>query len=274
MNLDEKICDRLITNRNNDLGKSLAPALSRGLKVLELITREGSLYYNQLERTIGFNASSLNRILKVLIEEGYINKSDDGRYSPGLKVFALTQLKTLRGFFTNKVNPILNEISNEFQVTAAFYIFGEYVTIIIDKVMHPDNISMRPIGEEKNDYLLSPWGFVYMAQFSSDEQKKFIKRNIESYKEQLKLPTEEELNRFIALARERGYGDDEGAILDDIRRLAAPIYGIDGNIMAAIGIGSFTSRLDKGIIDKLTHILKEKAELLSLPDYLWKNKSI
>src|SRR5207302_8512968 len=68
-----------------------APALDKGLDVIELLAREtDGLTLNEIARVLGRTSSELFRMVNALCRRGYIGKQDD-RYVLTLKMFELAQ---------------------------------------------------------------------------------------------------------------------------------------------------------------------------------------
>lgn len=70
-----------------------APALTRGLRILEVLARAGApLTLSEIARSTGRSAAGEFRMLAVLEQEGHIRRDADGTYSPTLKMFLLGRL--------------------------------------------------------------------------------------------------------------------------------------------------------------------------------------
>lgn len=247
------------------MNESNVPALTRGLDLIELIARSGSIGFSQMEKESGLNTSSLNRLLKGLTESGFITKNAEGKYELGLKIFTIAYGNSIWQPLLQHITEILHEISGQYQVTALFYIFLPTGSSILDKVVYPDNVAMRGIGDVKKDYLVRPWGFLYLAQMQDKEREDFILKIRTENREETdeKELSKEQLDRFIQQAQEQGYGDDEALINENIRRLAVPVYDKSGYIIGALAVGSFPNLLDAPKIVQIIKSLKQKADRLS-----------
>lgn len=243
---------------------SPAPALSRGLKILELINEHGEMSFGELQDKSGINTSSLHRIIKVLLYEGYIQKSNNANYNLGLKSFILSGSESFWNLLISRARHVLKDISEKFNVTVPLYGYSNKEIIVLDKVIHPDNVALRPVGKAKRDYLLSPWGYLYLADLDQDDRQKFINKVKNEEWSDLVPPSFVDLNRMVNLARNNGYADDEGKILQGIRRLAAPVYDTNGSLIAALGAGSFASLLSEKDSEEIGLYLKRKAKDVSL----------
>jgi DNA-binding IclR family transcriptional regulator len=240
------------------VAKSPAPALERGLKLIELINLKEELTFSQLEEESGINTSSLNRILKVLRNKGYIHKNSQGNYELGPKLYLFAQGKSVWKMLISKVSPVLHDISVRFEVTTLLLAFLSNNEItVLDKVVSPTNIAMRKVGEEKDDYISSPWGFLFLAELEASAREEFIKKNRDTYHCNIKPLPDDKLQKLIKETQKQGYADDKGLVYDNVRRLAVPVYGKRDQIIAAIGVGTFASLFDEKGFEQLGDYMKE-----------------
>ena len=82
---------RMDVEDNNDADRYRAPALDKGLDILELLSeqKEG-LTRAEITKLLGRNASEMYRMLERLVARQYVVRSPGGdRYSLSLKLYAL-----------------------------------------------------------------------------------------------------------------------------------------------------------------------------------------
>ena len=77
------------------------------------------------------------------------------------------------------------------------------------------------------------------------------------------LTTPAQIRREVDLTRKRGYSLDDEEFNLGIRCLAAPVYGADGSVAAAIGITAATVRFTKERIPEMATAVKSAATELS-----------
>jgi DNA-binding IclR family transcriptional regulator len=228
------------------MGKSPAPALSRGLELLELIAREEQISFSRLEGKSSLNTSSLNRFLKVLLDKAYLAKTDEGLYAPGLKLFSLMGTNNTWKKLQATAHSYLDDISTHFHVTTILFGCMNHQVVSLDKVTHADNVGMQRVGTISRDLFISPWGYLYFASMSKAEQLALEP----TFGQQpnpagvAQRPSPEESRRYIKFIQDRGYSDDNGEIIKNVRRFGVPILDLQGHCHAVLGAGSFTPMLD------------------------------
>lgn len=244
------------------MSKSLAPALSGGLHILELISKEGHISFSQLESISGLTTSTLNRLLKTLVEANALNKNKDGQYILGPSLFLMTWRNSFWTSLIENARPILEKIRENHGVTAVLLIHSNQGFTIIDKKVHPDNIALRRVGETKPDYLLSPWGLLYMSTLNSENFKATYRAYENSTPKSLKTPSLSDLKEDMSFIAKHAYSDDHGTILNGIRRISAPIFNNSQGLEAYLAIGSMSAVLDETKAQEIGNLLIQKAASL------------
>src|SRR5437870_9290622 len=90
-----------------------APALDKGLDVIELLARESEgLTLNEIARVLGRTSSELFRMVNALGRRGYIIQRDNDRYSLTLKLFELAHRHKPIKSLTAAAAPLMRELVN------------------------------------------------------------------------------------------------------------------------------------------------------------------
>src|SRR5690606_3958317 len=110
--------DQIKNNTNNDDGerKYRAPALEKGLDILELLSRHGApMTTSQMAATLGRSVSELFRMVLALEYRGYITASLDGRdgYTLTNKLFTLGIAQGSARVLLEAALPVMKELSRE-----------------------------------------------------------------------------------------------------------------------------------------------------------------
>lgn len=243
--------------------KSLAPALSRGLKILELISENGGMGFNELMRTLCISATSLNRLLKVLLDEGYIVRDPGSRYVRGVKCLLLGRGGVSYQTLLGHSGVILRELSDTFKVSCLLIVFEDYKMVCIDKVACPDNVVLQEVGTVDTNYPNNPWGFLFLASLPLQERMLLLSSIQASLPQAHNNPSPQMLEKLIEDTRQNGYGDDLSSIILNVRRFAVPIYDSGHRLIAALGVGSIEGLLDENKTASMIEKMRQKAHALS-----------
>lgn len=94
------------------------PALRKGLLVLELLARHGSLTMAEIQQRGQFNKTMTFRLLRALGEHGYVEHDEvSHRYALSLRVLELSGAVTTRFDLVSVSQSILNDLRSRFEET-------------------------------------------------------------------------------------------------------------------------------------------------------------
>ncbi len=242
-----------------------APGLESGLKLLEIIADSSGTGFNQLKNDLGLSPASLNRYLKTLIQLNFIEKNENKQYVIGRKMREISRNSKGLDIASTVAQPILENISATLGNTSVFIYFKSGKMICAAKFMVQEGLTMQDVGEERTDYILHPWGFLLLSTLE-EKQRKILIDNANVYERfKSSIPDMESLNCLIREAKENDYSDDKGIVLDNIRRIAVPVYSdnSDNKLIGAIGIGFPGVTLDDNNKKNIVLVLKQKARSLN-----------
>ncbi len=238
-----------------------APGLQSGLKIIEMVATSDGIGFNQLKTDLGLSPGSLNRYLKTLLQEGFVEKNENRQYVIGKKIKQISKGIDELDMIATKVQPVLENIAVALGSTSIYIHFEQGRMICAGKYMMPEGLTMQFVGEDRSDYILHPWGFLFLSSLDKKTRGLFIENaNVDERFKSL-LPDKELLNDFILEAGENGYSDDQGKLFQNIRRIAVPVYS-EKKLVGAIGIGILGVSLENVAKENILKVLKQKAESL------------
>lgn len=237
--------------------KSPAPALAKGLHIVDLVAKEETLSFSQLQKITGYNVSSLNRYIKVLLESGYLSKTKDQKYMIGMKSIILSKSNTLWKNLVKRSKQVLEHISQKYEVTVLIIGYGENNYTALNKVAHEDNLTMMEVGYTRKDiHTHLPWGIPYLAY--SDESIKSSVLNDLEYEKRI------EVNDMLGELTDKGYIAYRSISHSEILRIAVPIVDHNGQLIGVLGMGTFYSKFHKESFDALIQdMLKSVEEIIN-----------
>lgn len=233
-----------------------APGLSHGLQILEHIMTRGEMGFNELKQTLGLTPSNLNRYLKTLLDEEYIDKSFNQKYVPGRKLTRYVEQQQAISTGNPEIYPILETLARTTPFTALWFVFEHGKMICREKAVNPNSISMQEVGEVRTDYLYHPWGYLFLAQFSKKMQEKLIKYG-HHHSPPARIPDINTQALWFDHIRTHDYADDQGLVYQACRRIAIPYYNQEHQLVGAIALGTISENCHEEDIDKVVKMVKE-----------------
>ena len=200
--------------------KYQAPALSRGLEILEILSlHQIPLTLSQIAAKLDVSTSQIFRLIYVLVESGYIDKKASDTFTISSKLFSLGMQFITNYSFLDIVMPILKEVSIKTNQSCHCSIKLDDKMVVIAKADSPNSFvfSIR-VGHSK-DLEQSTSGRVILAHMTKVEQTKFMNKVKHKYDEE----TLKEISTKIEQIKTQKYIIAPSAFVDGILDIAVPV---------------------------------------------------
>lgn len=225
-------------NDKLDDEKYRAPALSKGLDILELLAGE-SRGKTQVEiaKTLGRTTSEIFRMLMVLRQRGYVELSEDGdRYALTTKMFEIAHKHPPIRRLTAIAGEEMQRLADAINQSLHLAILHSGKVLVIAQVDCQDNniTSVRlgaqiPLFDTASGRVLAAWmeeralaSLLDLADGPDNRRRDFI--------------------AGLADVREKGYCGNASLTIEGVQNISAPIRDFSGKVIAALTI-PFVKRL-------------------------------
>ena len=243
-----------------------APALERGLRVLELLAEEGSeMGLSAIAQRLDIPVPSLWRILGVLTENGYVLfDSGTKTYRLGFKFLYLGNVVLDRMGFRSQARQYLKRLVELTGETAELSARIKDQLLLIEQVEGPEAVRLfSRVGSAYPYFHATAPGKVYLAHIDRAKLTRVMTRmglpRITAHTITRLDVLEEELN---AVAKQ-GFATDTEEMRDGVCRIAAPVYDKTGHIVACLGIAAPAFRISVRDYERVGNIIKGMAQELS-----------
>jgi DNA-binding IclR family transcriptional regulator len=239
--------------------------LEKALSILDLFNERGKeLTITQINQTLGLNKSTTFRILNILEKVGYLERDDYSlKYRLGFKLFFLGSFVEANAEMQKLVHPFLEEIAKKTDETVHLVVLQHGEALYLDKIDGKKVLVVSSRIGMKLPAHCSGVGKVLLSFLPEEalenivEQKglrRFTKNTITD-KKALKA----ELNRV----RKQGYAIDNEEIEIGMKCVAAPVTGVNGEVIAAISISGPKERFSGGELERFISIVKNTTTQIS-----------
>ena len=238
-------------------------SVRRALEILEFLGRsDDELGVSEIGAATGLAAGTVHRLLATLTSQGYARRNTrTRRYGLGVKALGLAVATRER--LGPLALPFLTELMQASQETANLAILEQNSTLYIEQVPAPR--MLRTFTEPGNRVPLHSCGtgkvlLAYQPPRAADfiiERMGLLRYTSSTITDASRLRAE--LRRI----RRDGYAVDYGEQEEGVRCLAAPVFGPDGEIFAALSLSGPASRLEEKRMGVLVPHLKRIAAALS-----------
>lgn len=242
---------------------SKAPAISRAAAILRLLGKSDTpLALQSIARTLGLVPSTCLYVLRALVAEEFVAfDPDTKRYSLEAGVLTLARQWLRRNQFTDLAQPVLDRISQTFDVTMlGTHIVGLDHMIVVAVSQSGNNFQLSAQIGSRFPALISATGRCIAAFGDHSEAELEARFRTLRWDEP---PTFEGWKKQVSQTRTQGFAIDAGNYISGVTVVAAPVWKTRAKLshaLVAIGIGS---ALRGSELPALQHTLLSAAQKLS-----------
>ena len=227
-------------------------AITRTLSVLAVFRdEEGDLGISEIASRIGLSASTVHRIVRALVSEGYLAQNEQTeRYYLGRSSVLLGQAANRR-LGLDLAQSVLERLVDETgeSVNLGVRDGGEMIVVMCTESKHPLRFSQEP-GSRLPVYATGMGKATISHSPSIDHEIDALPRPLQALT--LKTITSvAELRRELEQTRKRGYSLDDEEAIAGVRCVAAPIVSVQGQVLAALAIQAPAVRMPRSRLKEL-----------------------
>lgn len=209
-----------------------APALEKGLDILELLAAEGQPLTNaDIAQRLGRSVGEIFRMIVVLEQRGYVASGTDDRYSLTLKLFEVSsQVAPLQRLTAVAIN-VMHDLALATQQSCHLVVYanGRGVIVAQESSPSPRGLNVRigaeaPLFESCSGHLLLAFTEEATRQRMISEQPAGTPRP----------PAKASIQRMISRVRKQGYESIKSGQVAGVHDIGYPVFDHSGNMQAAL----------------------------------------
>ena len=223
--------------------------LLKGLQVLEALARSPRPRgVSDLAKELELTRSNMHRTLRTLVESGLVRQDEEGgNYACTLKLFELGSAIPARADVADLADPVMLALSEQTRETVHLSALDGGDVIYLHKIdsTHPVR-AYTTIGGRAPAYCVAT-GKALLA-WQPDSYLDRYQDALQGFTP-LTLTDLGRLRDELAEVRRQGFALNRGEWRDSVCGIAAPVFGVGGRAVAAIGLSGPASRLTVGRLD-------------------------
>lgn len=256
-------------NDDRDVDRYRAPALDKGLDILELLAeqKEG-LTRAEITKRLNRNANEMYRVLERLVVRQYVVRSSGGdRYALSLKLYALAHRHSPTNRLIAEALPVMHRFADEAEQSCHLAVYDRGSLLVIAQVDGPGSwgISVR-LGARIG--LLDTGSGRVMLAFQTEEHRQHMLAEHDKVKGEAN-PDPQVLERVYQQIRLDGFSQRDSQQTVAVTDVTFPLYGPSGQAIATLTC-PYLRRIDEyasPTLEAATALLRNAASSLSmLPD--------
>jgi DNA-binding IclR family transcriptional regulator len=225
-----------------------APALSKGLDILELMTSEAEgLSLSQVAEKLGRSKGEIFRMLVVLEERGYVTlEPESDIYTLTLKIFGLAHQHSHVKRLSSVAVPVMRKLARATEQSCHLVIYFNGYGIVIAQ---QDSPAERRFGVRLGTNMTLPntcSGHLLLAYAEPDKLEHMLAEQTPPYK---KLLTKKAVDAIVKRVRKQGFEKVKSQHTQGVIDIGYPIFDYSGEMLAAFNIPFLGHLDDSHIVD-------------------------
>ncbi len=241
------------------------PGVERALTVLEVLARsKRGLALSDLARNLHLPKSSTHCLLLTLERCGYLRRHEyTRRYLFDLKLFRLANMALAGIELREQSGPFVRLLMEETGLPVHIAIMEHDEVVVVDKVEPPGAVKLATWIGKRMDPHCTGVGKAIVAYLPEEYLGRLIKEHRLPRHNENTLASAKKLREELARIRKVGYAVDNEEDEIGLRCIGAPVFDVDGHVMASISVAGTTSQITEQNWGALAEKVKQTAAAIS-----------
>lgn len=205
---------------------------------------------SELARKLGLPKSTTSRILGALERQGLVRRDRNSAYLGGEVLLRYASTQNQDAALVNRMRPVLESLANKTGETINLAVPGIDDLKLIDQVDAKHLLGATNWIGKAVPYHASALGKVLLAFGAAT----LPAGNLQT-KTNRTITSRNSLNTELEKIRKIGYAIIDNELEDGLVAVAAPVYGIDGDVIAAISISGPDARINRDQLNKFGELI-------------------
>ena len=244
--------------------EDLAQTLLKGLEVLECVAAsEDSISAITVAERTGISRPTAYRLLITLEEKGYVIRDSSSTFKIGSSIMKLCKNELDKHELTEIARPTLKKLCEAIGETSILSILLGADVINVARVESPKTIKIESkVGSITPAYCTAT-GKVILAFSEPAKRNELISKMSFTQRTKNTITNPIELQNHLKQVKAQGYAIDNHEYDDEMKCISAPIFDMNGKVIAAIGFSGVAFRVEKLQEEKIIRQVMNAADEIS-----------
>ena len=227
-------------------GRYNVRAVDRALYILSALSDGKPRTLTELSEEIALNSSTTFRLLATLAHHNYVERTEpSGRYSLGLACLELARAYRPGNDIRRAAWPELERLRDVATETVHLAVLDQMAVVYLEKLhgLHAVGLMSSRVGG-RSPAFCTGLGKALLAHAEPALVREHYRQVGLPRYTGTTLQTITELMDHLVQVRSQGYALDRGEHEAEVRCIAAPIFDINGHVVAAISVAGPAGRMD------------------------------
>ncbi len=233
----------MATREEDDKPAAAVQSVDRALLVLEILAKLGQAGVTEIAAELGVHKSTVSRLIAVLESRGYVEQvSDRGKYRLGFSIARLARASSGHLDLVKLSQDVCDSLAAEVGETTNLAVLDADRIINIAEAIGPAEITLRTwVGQSCPAHATSS-GKVLLAGLDAADVRFRLASVLESFTQNTVVKIAD-LQRELAIVRERGWACVTEELEVGLNAVAAPVHDADAQVIAALSVSGPSYRM-------------------------------
>ncbi|WP_216853446.1 IclR family transcriptional regulator [Phytoactinopolyspora halotolerans] len=238
--------------------------MERAIAILEFLARTDWAGVTDVGNVLGVHKSTAFRLLSTLESRGLVEQHlQTGKYRLGFGLVHLAHSVTVGPDVTRQAQAGCEWLAENSEETVTLSVLEGNESVTIDQILSTSTVASRSwLGRRTPLHCTSP-GKVFLAHLEEAERSAIVAGPHERYTEHT-IVDAGRLAAELDEVRSNGYATSFEEFEEGLSAAAAPVFGPDDSVIAAIGLSGPSYRFDHERLNEVAPLVKEAAEMASI----------
>lgn len=215
----------------------MSRSVERALSILSLFSREKMEWgITEISQEAELPKSTVHGLVKTLEKENFLYLGENGKYRLGIRVFELGMAYSGNVKLTTAAEPVVKHLADRFGQTIHMAIYAGRMAVLVVSARTGSGGVMAPrVGAGIAAYCTGV-GKVLLAWQTPQLIDEYLENEILLPITRNTITDPVKFRQELEVIRRQGYAIDRGEALVETGCIAAPIFGADGQIVAALSV--------------------------------------
>ncbi len=245
---------------------SHSPAVERAIDVIELMaTTESDLSLSELMKALNIPRQSLIRILNTLSDRGIVDRAEQkGSYRLGMKLLYLGNRLQDKIKLRSMAWPFMQQLAEKTRKTIELSTLDRDQLILIEQIEGSEGVRLYSRVGSVYPYLHAvAVGKIYLAHMDPVKRRKVVDKIGFPRVTEHTITNMKKLEAELLKVQKNGYAFEDQELREGVRRVVAPVYDYNDNMVGCIGIAATVFSFELEDVDRLAGMVKETARKIS-----------
>lgn len=251
-------------------GGTMLKTLDNALHILTYFSRNRPQWgVRELAKEVGMNHSVVYRTLATFEQHGFlVQDKTTQKYRLGFKLLEYGCIIRDSMKLTAVIYPIMKQMAEKSGETVSLTLLDGLEGLLLERAESPNAVKFTNSVGARTPLYAGATCKAIMAYLSQEEQELIMAQGLEPITD--KQITREQLLEDLNKIRQNGWAYSTGEITEETFGMGAPLFNVNGQVIAAVSISGPEYRMPKDNFEKALKILLEGRE--QIQDFLLRHQ--